>query len=592
MLRPAHCWKAGVNSKLTVLIWINWGVIIPTLLKLWTGRAGDKQFGLSPLKKLHFDRWHIGILLITLLFALPVISIFSFVFQDSGEVWQHLAETVLGDYINNSLWLMLGVAAGTLSIGVTTAWLTSIYDFPGRKFFQWSLLLPLAVPAYIIAYTYTGMLDFAGPAQTLLRETFNWGPRDYWFPEVRSLPGAMIMLSLVLYPYVYLLTRAAFLEQSSVTLEASRSLGHGSWNSFFHVALPMARPAIVTGVSLALMETLADFGTVEYFGVATFTTGIFRTWFGLGEAAAAAQLSSILLMFVFVLILIERFSRRQAQYHQQIGRQAHAKRLKLSTGSGWLAFVACFIPLLLGFLLPFSQLAAWTMETAEEMINVDFYQLIFNSLGLAITTAVIALLIALFMGYGQRLKNSHFISLMVRIASLGYAIPGTVIAIGVVIPFAWVDNTLDNWTRSQFDYSTGLILSGTLAALIFSYLVRFLAVSVGTVESSLGKIRPSMDDAAHSMGYRPLQVLSKIHIPIMRTSLLTAILLVFVDVLKELPATLLLRPFNFNTLAVRAYELASDERLADASSAAIMIVLSGIIPVILLSLSITKNRYE
>ena len=547
---------------------------------------------LLALKKYFFDRWLIGILLITLLLAIPVFTIFSFVFQDSGEVWKHLSETVLSDYISNSLWLMLGVSAGTLTIGVTTAWLTSICDFPGRRIFQWSLLLPMAIPAYIIAYTYTGMLDFEGPVQSLLRDTFHWGARDYWFPEVRSLFGAMIMLSLVLYPYVYLLTRAAFLEQSSVTLEASRSLGHGPWNSFFRVALPMARPAIAAGLSLALMETLADFGTVEYFGVSTFTTGIFRTWFGLGDAAAAAQLSSILLLFVFVLILIERSSRRLARYHQQIGRQAQAKRLILSPKLGWLAFTACLIPLLLGFLLPFVQLVVWTVQTADEMIDADFFLLTFHSLSLALTTAVLALCIALFMAYGQRLKKSVFVSLLVRLASLGYAIPGTVIAIGVVIPFAWFDNSLDNWARSSFNFSTGLILSGTLAALIFSYLVRFLAVSVGAVESSLGKVKPSMDDAAHSMGYRPVQVLSKIHIPIMRASLFTAILLVFVDVLKELPATLLLRPFNFNTLAVRAYELASDERLADASSAAIMIVLTGIIPVILLSLSITKNRYE
>lgn len=538
------------------------------------------------------DRWQLGILAITLLFAIPVFTIFSFVFQDSGDVWNHLAETVLSDYIINSLLLMLGVSFGTLSIGITTAWLTSLCEFPGRKLFQWALLLPLAMPAYIIAYTYTGMLDFSGPLQTILRDTFNWGARDYWFPEIRSIGGAMMMLSLVLYPYVYLLTRAAFLEQSSVTLEASRSLGMGPWKSFFAIALPMARPAIVTGLSLALMETLADFGTVEYFAVSTFTTGIFRTWFGLGDASAASQLASILLLFVFVLIVIERFSRRQARYHQHIGHQAHAKRIQLSFKQGWLAFTACLIPLLLGFGLPFAQLSVWTFETAEEMINSDFYTLVFNSLSLAIITAILALLLALFMSYGQRLKNSPVIHLMVRIASMGYAIPGTVIAIGIVIPFAWMDNTLDDWSRSQFDFSTGLILSGTLFALVFSYLVRFLAVSVGAVESSLGKIKPSMDDAARSMGYSPFQVLRKIHIPIMRGTLLTAVLLVFVDVLKELPATLILRPFNFNTLAVRAYELAADERLADASSAAIMIVLTGIIPVILLSLSITKNRYE
>jgi len=542
--------------------------------------------------KLRFDRWKLGILVLTCLFAIPVIVIFSSVFADRSDAWQHLVDTVLMDYISNSLILMLGVTVGTLSIGITTAWLTSIYDFPARKFFQWALLLPLAVPAYIIAYTYTGMLDFTGPVQSTLREFFSWGARDYWFPEVRSIGGAIAMLTLVLYPYVYLLARAAFLEQSSVTLEASRSLGMGAWRSFFNVALPMARPAIITGLSLALMETLADFGTVEYFGVATFTTGIFRTWFGLGDATAASQLASLLLMFVFILILMERYSRRRARFHQQIGRQAHAQRIQLSSTNAVIAFTACLLPFLFGFALPFTQLSIWTIETADKMVNSDFYLLTFHSLALAIATAVIALILALFMAYGQRLHDNAFMKIMVRTASMGYAIPGTVIAVGVVIPFAWIDNKLDDWSTSQFDFSTGLLLSGTLFALVFSYLVRFLAVSVGTVESSLGKIKPSMDDAARSMGMKLFDVLKRIHIPLMRTSLLTALLLVFVDILKELPATLLLRPFNFNTLAVRAYELAADERLADASSAAIMIVVAGLLPVILLSVSITKNRFD
>ena len=545
--------------------------------------------------KIRVDRWQWGIIVISLLFSIPIIVVFSSVFQGIGgadSVWDHLVDTVLLDYISNSLILMLGVSIGTLSIGISTAWLTSICEFPGRKIFQWALLLPLAVPAYIIAYTYTGMLDFTGPLQTLLRESFGWSARDYWFPEIRSIGGAISMLSLVLYPYVYLLTRAAFLEQSSITLEASRSLGMNTKKSFFHVALPMARPAIITGLSLALMETLADFGTMEYFGVSTFTTGIFRTWFGLGDSTAASQLASLLLFFVFVLIVVERLSRRQARYHQQLGRQAHAQRIQLNKNQSRFAFLVCSLPLLLGFILPFLQLLIWTIETAQEMINSDFYELVINSLSLAILTSILALLLALFMAYGQRLNDTVLMKGMVRLASMGYAIPGTVIAIGVVIPFAWLDNNIDNWSRTQFDFSTGLMFSGTLFALVFSYLVRFLAVSVGSVESSLGKIKPAMDDAARSMGLKPFQVLQKIHIPIMRVSLLTAVLLVFVDILKELPATLLLRPFNFNTLAVRAYELASDERLADASSAAIMIVLTGIIPVILLSHSITKNRYE
>ncbi len=309
----------------------------------------------------------------------------------------------------------------------------------------------------------------------------------------------------------------------------------------------------------------------------------------MGDTIAAGQLAALLLSFVFVLIVIERYSRRRARYHQQSGRQAHARRIRLRPAQGWLAFIACLLPLMAGFILPFWQLVIWTIDTAEEMINKDFYTLVANSMGLAMVTAVLALLLALFMAYGQRLHNTLLIKPLVRLTSMGYAIPGMVIAIGVVIPFAWLDNTLDDWSRAQFDYSTGLLLSGTLFALIFAYLVRFLAVSVGSVESSLGKIKPSMDDAARSMGFRPLSVLTRIHIPLMRGTLLTAVLLVFVDILKELPATLLLRPFNFNTLAVRAYELAADERLADAASAAIRIVLAGIIPVILLSLSISHK---
>jgi iron(III) transport system permease protein len=352
----------------------------------------------------------------------------------------------------------------------------------------------------------------------------------------------------------------------------------------------MARPAIITGLSLVLMETLADFGTVQYFGISTFTTGIFRTWFGLGDATAAAQLSSILLVFVFVLITIERLSRKQARYHHVSNREKAHQRISLTGKKAWLAMTACLLPLFFGFILPVIQLIIWALETYKEMVDEDFITLAMNSLGLAIAAAIFALFLALIMGYGQRLQKTPLIQFAVRIASLGYAIPATVIAVGVMIPMAWFDNALDSWMRTQFNYSTGLIFSGTLFALMFAYMVRFLAVSVGTVEAALGKIKLSMDDTARSLGLKPLQVLTLVHMPIMRRSLITALLLVFVDVLKELPATLILRPFNFNTLAVKAYELASDERLADASTAALSIVLAGIIPVILLSQSISRGR--
>ena len=537
-----------------------------------------------------FNRWGFSIIGIALLMSLPILVIASFIFQPSNDNWQHLLDNLLGDYISNSLLLMLGVSFGVLSMGVITAWLTSMCDFPGRRLFSWSLLLPLAIPAYIIAYTYTGLFDFSGPIQSQLRDWFGWNYGEYWFPEVRSLGGAISMLSLVLYPYVYMMTRAAFLEQSICVLEVSRTLGNSPLNSFFNVALPLARPAIVTGLSLALMETLADYGTVQYFGVDTFTTGIFRTWFGMGDSATAAKLSAVLLGFVFALIVLERWSRSRARFHHTSNKYSSIKRYKLKGFRAYLAFTACLLPVLFGFLLPALQLLVWTFTTAEENIDLSFLKLLGNSLLLATVAAVIAVAIALLLSYGKRLLKSRLIDSSVRVASMGYAVPGTVIAVGVLLPFAWIDNSLDGWMRQQFDISTGLLLSGTLFALIFAYTVRFLSVSIQAIDAGLGKIKPSMDDAGRSLGLTPMKILREIHFPLMKGTVLTALLLVFVDVLKELPATLIMRPFNFNTLAVRAYEMAADERLADAGAPALMIVLAGLLPIILLSKAISHSR--
>ena len=535
--------------------------------------------------------WPLAVVSVALLLSLPVLVVVGFVFVPAGEVWAHLAATVLPDYIGNSLLLMLGVAVGTLAIGVGTAWLTSMCRFPGRGLFEWSLLLPMAMPAYIIAYTYTGMLDFAGPLQTAMRDWSGWEYGDYWFPEIRSLPGAALMLSLVLYPYVYLLTRAAFLSQSLCVLDVSRTLGQGPWRTFAAVALPLARPAIVAGLSLALMETLADYGTVQYFGVPTFTTGIFRTWFGLGNPPAAAQLSAMLLAFVFVLILLERRSRHRARYYHTSQRHQPIRPIELRGAAATGATLACLAPVLFGFALPAGQLALWSWTVADSALDAEFLRLAANSLGLAAAAALLALLLALLLGYGRRLFPSPAVRLAVRTAGLGYAVPGTVIAVGVMIPFAWIDNGLDAWMRQTFGVSTGLLLSGTLVALLFAYMVRFLAVSLQTVEAGLGKIRPSMDEAGRSLGYRIHELLLRVHVPMLWGSLQTALLLVFVDVLKELPATLILRPFNFNTLAVRAYELASDERLAESAPAALTIVAAGLLPTILLSRSISRSRH-
>jgi iron(III) transport system permease protein len=534
--------------------------------------------------------WKPGILLVAILLSLPIFTIASFILQPANEVWQHLLDTVLSEYLLNSALLMLGVGTGTLVIGVGCAWLTSVCVFPGKKLFAWALLLPLAFPGYIIAYTYTGMFDFAGPLQTWIRETTGWGYQDYFFPEVRSLGGAVTMFTLVLYPYVYLLSRAAFLEQSVCVLEVSRTLGCSVWSSFYRVALPLARPAIVAGLSLALMETLADYGMVSYFGLGVFTTGIFRTWFGLGDAAAAAKLAAILLLFVFVLVIIERWSRKRAQYHHTSNRYSSLPQYQLHGYRSWLAFCACFIPLLLGFLLPASQLAIWGFETYQTMLDESFVRLTMNSVMLALSAATLAVVLALFLAYGKRLYSSNMVTASVRVVATGYAIPGTVVAVGVIIPFAWIDNSLDSLMREHYDISTGLLLSGSLFAVMFAYMVRFLAISIQSVESGLGKIKPSMDDAARSLSSTPVEILTRVHLPLMKGTVLTAFLIVFVDVMKELPATLILRPFNFNTLAVRAFELASDERLADSSTAALMIVVVGLVPVILLSRSIGASR--
>ena len=517
---------------------------------------------------------------LSLVLLAPIAVVLASVFVSSGDIWRHLQETVLADYILNSLWLMLGVGALALPLGVIPAWLVTSFRFPLSRQLEWALLLPLAFPAYIIAYTYTGLLDFAGPAQSWLREAFGGG---YWFPEVRSLPGAAVMLALVLYPYVYLLTRSAFQEQSACAVEAARVLGAGPARAFFRVALPLARPAIVAGLSLALMETLADYGVVQYFGVATFTTGIFRTWFGLGSNVAAAQLSALLMGFVLVLILLENRARKQARYHHASSRYRPAAPKALHGWRGGLAFALCALPVGFGFIIPAAQLSVWAAQTYGASMNRQFLALTWHSVELALIASALALGAALALAYARRLQPGPVTYAVNRLLSLGYAVPGTVIAIGVLLPFTWLDRQLAKWLDLLLDVDPGLALSGTIAILVFAYLTRFLAVSLNTVEAGLEKIRPAMDEASRSAGVGGFGLLRRVHGPMMRSSLLAAALLVFVEVLKELPATLILRPFNYNTLAVRVFELANDERLAAASLPALTIVLVGIIPVMILN---------
>lgn len=543
--------------------------------------------------KLSVYLWHLFLGLVALAIALPILGVASSILADKKEVWQHLAETVLTDYILNTLWLMLGVGVGVTVIGVGCAWLVTMCDFWGVNWWQWLLLMPLAAPSYLLAYSYTDMLEYYGPVQTFLRTIFGWETaRDYWFPSLRHLGGAIVMLTLVLYPYVYMLARVAFLEQSVCSIEASRSLGCNPWKSFFSVALPLARPSIVAGLALALMETLNDFGTVQYFGVNTFTTGIYRTWINMRERVAAAQLAFCLMVFVLVLIILEQLSRLQARYYQ-IGRGVKASsRYRLNWWRGGLAFMACAIPVVFGFFIPLIYLIYLTIIHWEETWGENFWFIAQNSLFLAIATGFVAVVFSLLMAYGKRLFPNPFLNTSALIASMGYAIPGSVIAVGILIPLGTVDNALADWLEKNFNVSVGLIFSGTVIALIYGYLVRFFPVSLNTVESSLGKIKPHLDEASRSLGYNPLATLLKIHLPLMRGGILTAFLLVFVDVMKELPATVVLRPFNFDTLAVRVFQYASDERLADAAAPAIVIILVGLIPVCFLSYRIAKGAED
>ncbi len=543
---------------------------------------GNDRHAARPMSQF-FDRWTIGAVLLSCCVAAPIVAVFVIATGTGGEIWAHLFETVLPRYVQTTLALMIGVGLGTFILGTGTGWLVAAWDFPGRRIFEWALLLPLAVPGFVIAFVYTDILEYAGPVQGMLRALFGWtSPRDYWFPEIRSLGGAIAMLSLVLYPYVYLLSRAAFLEQSADVLEASRTLGRGPVRNFLTVAIPLARPAIVIGISLALMETLNDFGTVDFFAVQTLTLGIFDVWLNQNSVAGAAQIASTMLVFVLCLILAERFSRRQQRYHGA-GRPSR-RQIRMVASGPFAAFVVivCLIPLSLGFVLPVAVLLSDAVFAADADLVDSFLQPAANSLFLSGAAALLAVAVGLFLAYAVRLRGSRLLKVLTRITGLGYAVPGAVLAVGVMIPLAAFDNWVDGYFRQIAGISTGLLLSGTVFALIFGYVVRFLALSQGAIESSLARITPSIDGAARTLGATPGRVLRDIHLPLIRGSMLSAAILVFVDGMKELPMTIVMRPFNFDTLATEVHQFAAAEQFAEASPAALAIVLTGILPVIIL----------
>ena len=516
----------------------------------------------------------------------PIAAVVFNVFLPSEATWPHLLSTVLPEYIWNTLLLISLVAVGVIFFGVSAAWLVTAYRFPGQRFLEWALILPLAMPAYVMAYAYTDWLQAAGPVQALLRDLTGWKVREYWFPEIRSLPGAAAMLSFALYPYVYLLARNAFLEQSRTTMEAARLAGHGAWGRFWRVALPLARTGIVAGTALALMEALADFGTVSYFAVNTFTAGIYRAWLSLGDPVAAGQLATCLLVFVLLMLSLERRHRGGARY---AAKRTPMPPQPLRGGAAAAAWITCAVPVTFGFFVPAAVLIKLAAADPLARFSARIYGLVMNTFTLAGVAALAAVIVALLLAYAARTVKHPLVHGANRLAVLGYALPGAVIAVGILLPLGKFDNALAAWMQEQFGIKTGLLLTGSMAALIYAYVVRFLAVAFQTVEAGLTRVTLSMDDAARSLGLSPAHTMARVHVPIMWGSLATAALLVFVDVMKELPATFAMRPFNFDTLAVEAYNLAKDERIAEAAVPSLVMVGIALLPLILLSRQIARS---
>ncbi|MGJ8605828.1 MAG: ABC transporter permease [Marivita sp.] len=527
--------------------------------------------------------------LIALICVLPHFSVIIAAFMGSTDTLQSLAETVLGRYTRTTLALLVLVVVFSTLIGTISAWLVTTTDFWGRRVLEIALVLPLAFPAYVLAYAYTHVLDHPGIVQTALRAATGWGPRDYWFPEIRSLGGATAMLTLVLYPYVYLLARAAFASQSATTFYAAQSLGQTRVGAFWRVSLPMARPAIASGAMLVAMETIADFGTVSYFGVQTFAVGIYSSWFTFADRAAAAQLSLGLLAFALLLAILERVNRGEARY--AFGRKfERMPRVALKGSAEKLAFLVCFLPAFLGCILPVVMLSEMALGSEQNLFSQRYLHFARNSVTLGLCAAALTVAVALLFGNLARNRTSWFATAILYVGRLGYAVPGGVIAVGLLVPFAFFDNTLDAYMRETFGVSTGLLFTGSIWLLVCAYMIRFLAAAIGAYEGGVAVINPNMDAAARVLGQNEWGLLRRVHFPLLRPSLFTALLIVFVDVMKELPATLIMRPFNFDTLAVQAHRLASDERLAGAAVPSLVIVAIGTLPVILLCRRIRNEQ--
>ncbi|RLK48172.1 iron(III) transport system permease protein [Alkalispirillum mobile] len=543
----------------------------------WSGNAPPRGLTaslLDPLRRVGF--WRFFAVCMGALLFIPIAVTLASWFNPDMEVWRHVQETLLAEILTNTLLLVFGVGSGVLFIGVGLAWLTARCDFPGRNIFDWALILPLAVPTYVLAFVFVGLFEYAGPVQGFLRETIS---SDLRLPSIRSTPGLILVMSLVLYPYVYMLSRAAFLSQGTAPIEAARVQGLGAWGSFFRVALPMARPAIAAGTALALMETLADFGAVSVFNFETFTTAIYRAWFGYYSLAAAGQLAALLLLFILLGLTAEKMARGRARFDQRQG--GEITRIQLHGWRAWAATGFAFTVLFLGFLLPVLQLMIWGWGYLADF-NERYLELVVNTLTLGAVSAVVTVSIALMLAYARRAQPDFITRRAVGASTLGYALPGSVLAVGIMIVFTWLDHRVADLLEPLVGDLGGQLLTGSVFALVLAYVMRFMAVAFGAVDSALEQIRPSLREAARSLGARDSEIIRRIYIPVLRPGLITAALLVGVDVMKEMPATLLLRPFGWDTLAVRIFEFTVEGQWERAALPAVTLVAVGLIPVIFL----------
>ena len=525
--------------------------------------------------------WEILPFLLLIIFCAPIFIVLSSLFGEYSDNWSHLYNFVLGDYISSTVILIFGVSILAFFIGTITAWIVTNYDFYGKSFFEWSLILPLSIPPYILAYTFTGLFDPYGDANNLIRSIFNLDSDVIIFPSVRNIYGAIMVFSFTLYPYVYLVSRSAFLNQSKSMKEAARLLGLSEIGVFLKLGIPIIRPAAIGGLMLVIMETLSDFGAVDHFAIQTFTTGIFRTWYGMYDLQTAMQLASLLLIIVGLFFILERNSRNSAAFTANNSSFINEKEAKLSAIKSFGAFLVCFIPIFIGFILPISELIFWSFESESTFFNQNFIQTSFNTISLAIVAGLISALIALLINFSIRLKPGSSIRRFSSLLSIGYAVPGLILAVGIVQLLIYVD--------SNFLDSTDVVLTGSIFGLLLAYIIKSYALANSSIESGYERITTSIDDAAKILGSSGWNMLSRVHSPLMKTSFLTATLLVMSEVVKELPATLILRPFNFETLAVSTYIYAAEERMFQAASPAIVIVVIGLIPIVFLSKMIRSS---